>query len=48
VFFGKIAGIRDVVTFEGDSLTELKEAFEGAVDDYIHICNLRQGPDKVF
>ena len=35
VFFGKLVGIRDVVTFEADSVTKLKKAFKEAVDDYI-------------
>jgi predicted HicB family RNase H-like nuclease len=37
-FFGKITGIRDVVTFEADSVTGLKKAFKEAVDDYIQTC----------
>jgi predicted HicB family RNase H-like nuclease len=38
VFFGKIEGIDDLVTFEGDSVTELKKAFSEAVEDYIELC----------
>ncbi len=38
VFFGKIEGIEDLVSFEGDSVIELKKAFEEAVDDYLEIC----------
>ncbi len=38
VFFGKLVGIRDVVTFEADSVTKLKKAFREAVDDYILTC----------
>jgi len=38
VFFGKIEGITDLVTFEGTSVKELKAAFEDAVDDYMEIC----------
>ena len=34
-FVGHIAGIRDVVGFHGDSVAELKTAFESAVDDYL-------------
>lgn len=37
-FFGKIVGIDDLVTFEGNSTKELKVAFEEAVDDYIETC----------
>ena len=35
---GRIAGIRDVVTFHGDTPQELQRAFEEAVDDYLSVC----------
>jgi predicted HicB family RNase H-like nuclease len=38
VFFGKIAGINDLITFEGTNVNEIKEAFQEAVEDYIDIC----------
>lgn len=38
VFFGKIEGINDLVTFEGGSVNELKKAFQEAVEDYVDIC----------
>lgn len=38
LFFGKIAGISDVVGFHGDSVAELKKAFHEAVDDYLETC----------
>ena len=38
VFYGKIEGINDLVTFEGESVSELKFAFEEAVEDYIRLC----------
>ena len=38
VFFGKIEGIDDLVSFEGCSVAEIKEAFVEAVDDYITLC----------
>jgi predicted HicB family RNase H-like nuclease len=37
-FFGKIEGINDLVTFEGTTVDEIKNAFREAVDDYIDIC----------
>ena len=49
VFFGKLTGIRDVVTFEGDSVSKLKKAFKEAVDDYIATCkHLGKDPDTEF
>lgn len=38
VFFGKIEGINDLVTFEGKTVTKLKKAFKEAVDDYLILC----------
>ena len=49
VFFGKITGIRDVVTFEADTVKKLIQAFKESVDDYLATCR-QQGkqPDKEF
>ncbi len=38
VFHGKIEGIDDLVTFEGQSVDELLKAFHEEVDDYIKVC----------
>jgi predicted HicB family RNase H-like nuclease len=38
IFHGKIEGIQDLVTFEGQSVAELKEAFQDAVEDYLALC----------
>lgn len=37
-FYGKIEGIDGLVNFEGQSVSELKEAFHEAVDDYVAYC----------
>lgn len=37
-FVGHIAGIRDVVGFHGESVAELRAAFEEAVEDYLETC----------
>ena len=34
-FHGRIEGIRDIITFEGGSVAELKKAFHDSVDDYL-------------
>lgn len=34
-FHGRIEGIRDIITFEGSSVEELKKAFHDSVDDYL-------------
>ena len=38
VFYGKIEGINDLVTFEGTTVKKLKKSFEEAVDDYVELC----------
>ena len=38
VFYGKIEGIEDLISFEGKSVNELKMAFEEAVEDYVDLC----------
>ncbi len=49
VFFGKILGIRDLVTYEGESVKELKQSFYESVDDYLQTCEeLGKQPEKTF
>jgi predicted HicB family RNase H-like nuclease len=48
-FVGHIAGIRDVIGFHGDSVGELRAAFEEAVDDYLATCEkLGQAPNRPY
>jgi len=37
-FIGRIEGINSVVSFEGESVQELKEAFKEAVESYLEFC----------
>ncbi len=49
LFVGRIAGINDVVTFEGDSVAALKRAFREAVDDYLAACaEIGKKPEKAY
>ncbi|MEZ5435456.1 MAG: type II toxin-antitoxin system HicB family antitoxin [Pseudomonadales bacterium] len=48
-FIGHIAGIRDVVGFHGESVAELRAAFEEAVDDYLATCKkLKRSPQRPY
>lgn len=38
VFFGKVLGIRALISYEGTTAKELVEDFYGAVDDYLALC----------
>ncbi|MBN1683946.1 MAG: type II toxin-antitoxin system HicB family antitoxin [Gammaproteobacteria bacterium] len=49
IFYGKIEGINDLITFEGSTVQELKKAFKEAVEDYLETCeNLGKTPHKSF
>ena len=48
-FIGHVAGIRDVVGFHGESVTELRSSFEEAVDDYLATCEkLNRSPQRPY
>ena len=49
VFHGKLIGIRDSVTFEGDCVASLTTDFHNSVDEYLEFCE-RKGkqPEKPF
>jgi predicted HicB family RNase H-like nuclease len=38
VFFGKVEGVDDLITFEGNTVQELKEAFHYVVDEHVKDC----------
>ncbi|MEH2295270.1 type II toxin-antitoxin system HicB family antitoxin [Nostoc sp.] len=49
IFHGEVINIRDVITFQGSSVDELKLAFSDSVDDYLDFCRERgEEPDKPF
>lgn len=49
VFYGKIEGINDLVTFEGDTVEKLEKAFHEAADDYIVLCReAKKKPRKSY
>lgn len=48
-FHGEVSNLRDVVTFQGRSVDELKQAFCDSVDDYLDFCRTRgETPDTAF
>jgi predicted HicB family RNase H-like nuclease len=44
IFFGKVEGINDLITFEGDSVSELKNAFRYVIDEHIKDCETENTP----
>ena len=49
IFHGEVINTRDVITFQGESVAELKKAFHESVEDYLAFCASRgEEPDKPF
>jgi predicted HicB family RNase H-like nuclease len=49
IFHGEVINTRDVITFQGQSVSELTQAFRESVDDYLEFCEQRgEAPDKPF
>jgi len=49
LLYGKIWGINDGVTYDGESISQLKEAFHEAVDEYVTICKeMGKDPQKTY
>ena len=47
VFFGKVEGIRDSISFEGESVQLLLQDFHDAIDEYLEFCeNEGKEPQK--
>ena len=49
VFCGRIIGINDRITYEGDNVKSLRQDFKEAVDEYLEICSrLGKTPEKTY
>jgi predicted HicB family RNase H-like nuclease len=49
LFHGEVINLRDVITFQGQSVDELKDAFSASVQDYLAFCATRgEEPEKPF
>ena len=49
VFYGKVMGIRALISFEGESAKELVEDFHNAVDEYLDMCKSENKmPEKAY
>ena len=49
IFYGKVMGIRSLISYEGESARELLEDFHGAVDDYLESCKAEgKEPEVAF
>ena len=43
VFYGKLEGIRDLVSYEAKDLLSLRKSFEEAVEDFLTACKEEGG-----
>ena len=49
IFYGKVMGIRSLISYEGESAKELLADFHGAVDDYLESCKAEgKKPEEAF
>jgi predicted HicB family RNase H-like nuclease len=49
VLHGEVLNLRDVITFEGKTVAELRKAFRESIDDYLEFCAQRkEAPEKPF
>ena len=49
LFFGKVLGIRALISYEGTNAAELVADFHGAVDDYLELCaQTGTEPEKAY
>lgn len=49
IFYGKLLGISQLVTFEADNARDLKQAFHDSVNDYLAYCEAESiAPDKPY
>ena len=49
VFFGKVAGVRALISYEGTNAKELVADFHAAVDDYLEVCRVEgKAPEKAY
>lgn len=49
LFYGKVQGIRALISYEGANARELIEDFHGAVDDYLALCEAQGiAPERAY
>ena len=47
LFYGKVQGIRSLISYEGTNASELVSDFHKAVDDYLALCDERGDTPEV-
>lgn len=47
LFFGKVQGIRSLISYEGESAKELVQDFHDAIDEYLETCEKNKEKPEV-
>ncbi len=49
LFHGEVINTRDVITFQGSTVKELKKALRDSIEDYLEFCKKRnEEPERPF
>ena len=49
LFYGKVMGIRALISYEGTTAHELVDDFHGAIEDYLALCEAEgKEPEKAY
>ena len=49
IFHGEVINVRAVITFQGESVQEIRQAFQDSIEDYLEFCASRnEDPEKPF
>lgn len=49
LLIGRVVGIRDIITFHGNSVDDIRTSFQEAIDFYLETCAERgEKPDKPY
>ncbi|MEM7534327.1 MAG: type II toxin-antitoxin system HicB family antitoxin [Chloroflexota bacterium] len=47
IFHGEVVNLRDIITFQGESVRESRQAFEESIEDYLEFCaKLEEDPQQ--
>lgn len=49
VLYGKVLGIKSLLSYEGQTIAELEEDFRGVIDEYLEMCKAHhQDPEPSY
>lgn len=49
IFHGEVINVRDVITFQGKTPEEIRNAFQDSIEDYLDFCRERnEEPERPF